>query len=127
VRGQVAGVNCSAVLRDHLEAHAGSAFERMSGVGVNELELLDLAVRIATDAASTAYRMRSAAITEVDTKSTLTDVVTAADRAVVAQAMKDAHEAFQHWRSLTAKARGEFAGDPAIATFPGREEREPDS
>jgi myo-inositol-1(or 4)-monophosphatase len=85
VRGQVAGVNCSAVRRDHLDAHAGSAFERMTGVGVSELELLDLAIRIAADAAFTANRTRSAAITEVDTKSTLTDVVTAADRAVERQ------------------------------------------
>jgi myo-inositol-1(or 4)-monophosphatase len=57
----------------------------MTGVGVSEIELLDLAVRIAADAAVTAYRMRSEAITEVDTKSTLTDVVTAADRAVERQ------------------------------------------
>lgn len=54
-------------------------------MGLGELELLDLAVRVAADAAETAYRMRSAAITEVDTKSTLTDVVTAADRAVERQ------------------------------------------
>ena len=34
--------------------------------------------------------------------------VCAADRALVAQAVKDAHEAFGHWRLLPAKARGEF-------------------
>src|SRR4030095_7510356 len=93
VRGQVAGVNCSAVLRDHLEAHAGSAFERMTGVGVSELELLDLAVRIAADAALAAYNMRSQAIVDVDTKSTLTDVVTAADRAVERQGIAALHHA----------------------------------
>lgn len=32
----------------------------------------------------------------------------AADHAAVAQAIKDAHAAFQNWRSLTGKARGEF-------------------
>jgi myo-inositol-1(or 4)-monophosphatase len=45
-------------------------------------ELLSMAVPIAREAAATARRMRSAAITDVETKSTRTDVVTAADRAV---------------------------------------------
>lgn len=58
-------------------------------MGVNELELLELATRIAADAAATAHRMRTEAITEVDTKSTLTDVVTAADRAVERQVIAD--------------------------------------
>jgi myo-inositol-1(or 4)-monophosphatase len=93
VRGQVAGVNCSAVLREDLEAHAGTAFERMTGVGENELELLDLALRIAADAAVTAYRMRSEAIADVDTKSTRTDVVTAGDRAVERQVIAALHDA----------------------------------
>lgn len=52
---------------------------------MNELELLDIAVLVAADAADTARRMRNEAITEVDTKSTVTDVVTAADRAVERQ------------------------------------------
>jgi myo-inositol-1(or 4)-monophosphatase len=48
-------------------------------------ELLAIAVRIARDAAATARRMRAEAITDVQTKSTDTDVVTAADRAVERQ------------------------------------------
>jgi myo-inositol-1(or 4)-monophosphatase len=47
--------------------------------------LLAIAVRIARDAAATARRMRTEAITDVQTKSTDTDVVTAADRAVERQ------------------------------------------
>jgi myo-inositol-1(or 4)-monophosphatase len=62
-------------------------------VGVSELELLDLAVRIAADAALAAYSMRSQAIVDVDTKSTLTDVVTAADRAVERQVIAALHHA----------------------------------
>jgi myo-inositol-1(or 4)-monophosphatase len=48
-------------------------------------ELLDLAVGVARDAAATARRMRAEAITDVTTKSTATDVVTTADRAVERQ------------------------------------------
>jgi myo-inositol-1(or 4)-monophosphatase len=48
-------------------------------------ELLAIAVRTARDAAATARRMRAEAITDVQTKSTDTDVVTAADRAVERQ------------------------------------------
>lgn len=48
-------------------------------------ELLAIAVRVARGAAETARRMRAEAITEVETKSTATDVVTAADRAVERQ------------------------------------------
>lgn len=50
-------------------------------------ELLAIAVRVARDASETARRMRAEAIVEVDTKSTATDVVTAADRAVERQAV----------------------------------------
>lgn len=48
-------------------------------------ELLAIAVRIARDGAATARRMRADAITDVQTKSTDTDVVTAADKAVERQ------------------------------------------
>jgi myo-inositol-1(or 4)-monophosphatase len=48
-------------------------------------DLLAMAVPIAREAAATARRMRAAAITDVETKSTRTDVVTAADRAVERQ------------------------------------------
>ena len=45
-------------------------------------ELLAIAVRMARGGAETARRMRAEAITDVHTKSTATDVVTAADTAV---------------------------------------------
>jgi myo-inositol-1(or 4)-monophosphatase len=48
-------------------------------------DLLAIAVPVARDAAATARRMRAGAITDVETKSTRTDVVTAADRAVERQ------------------------------------------
>jgi myo-inositol-1(or 4)-monophosphatase len=48
-------------------------------------ELLKIALPIAREAAATARRMRAEAITDVETKSTRTDVVTAADRAVERQ------------------------------------------
>jgi myo-inositol-1(or 4)-monophosphatase len=48
-------------------------------------DLLAIAVAIARDAAATALRMRVEGITDVQTKSTDTDVVTAADRAVERQ------------------------------------------
>jgi myo-inositol-1(or 4)-monophosphatase len=51
-------------------------------------ELLELAVQIALDAAATARRMRAEAVTDVSTKSTDTDVVTAADRAVERQVVE---------------------------------------
>ncbi|MFI5931114.1 inositol monophosphatase family protein [Actinoplanes sp. NPDC051494] len=54
----------------------------------NPGDLLALAVRIAREAALTARRMRTGAITEVETKSTDTDVVTAADKAVERQVVE---------------------------------------
>ncbi|WP_121159122.1 inositol monophosphatase family protein [Micromonospora pisi] len=48
-------------------------------------ELLELAVRVARGAADTARRMRAEGVSAVATKSTVTDVVTAADRAVEMQ------------------------------------------
>ncbi|MGK5678553.1 inositol monophosphatase family protein [Actinoplanes sp. URMC 104] len=50
--------------------------------------LLDLAVRVAREAAATARRMRAGAIGDVGTKSTATDVVTAADKAVERQVVE---------------------------------------
>jgi myo-inositol-1(or 4)-monophosphatase len=47
--------------------------------------LVAIAIRIAREAAATARRMRDRAITDVQTKSTDTDVVTAADKAVERQ------------------------------------------
>jgi myo-inositol-1(or 4)-monophosphatase len=51
-------------------------------------ELLSIAVPVARDAAATARRMRAGAITDVETKSTRTDVVTQADRAVERQVVE---------------------------------------
>jgi myo-inositol-1(or 4)-monophosphatase len=51
-------------------------------------DLLALAVRVAREAAATARRMRAEAINDVETKSTDTDVVTAADRAVERQVVE---------------------------------------
>ena len=62
----------------------------MSGIpiGTTPGELLALAVTVARDGAATARRMRAAAITDVETKSTDTDVVTAADKAVERQVVE---------------------------------------
>ncbi|MEU7933045.1 inositol monophosphatase family protein [Micromonospora echinofusca] len=48
-------------------------------------ELLEIAVDVARDAAATAYQMRVEGVSVAATKSTVTDVVTAADRAVERQ------------------------------------------
>ncbi|WP_236028512.1 inositol monophosphatase family protein [Paractinoplanes lichenicola] len=50
--------------------------------------MLELAVGVARDAAATARRMRAEAIGDVETKSTATDVVTAADKAVERQVIE---------------------------------------
>lgn len=48
-------------------------------------ELLEIATEVAREAAATAYRMRIQGVSVAATKSTVTDVVTAADRAVERQ------------------------------------------
>ncbi|WP_433391759.1 inositol monophosphatase family protein [Micromonospora sp. KLBMP9576] len=48
-------------------------------------ELLEIAVDVAREAAATAYRMRAEGVSVAATKTTATDVVTAADRAVERQ------------------------------------------
>ncbi|WP_320064637.1 inositol monophosphatase family protein [Micromonospora sp. RTGN7] len=50
-------------------------------------ELLKIAIEVARDAADTAYRMRAEGVSVAATKSTVTDVVTAADRAVERQVL----------------------------------------
>ncbi|MGC4878832.1 inositol monophosphatase family protein [Micromonospora sp. DT43] len=50
-------------------------------------ELLAIAIEVARDAAATAYRMRAEGVSVAATKSTVTDVVTAADRAVERQVL----------------------------------------
>ncbi|MEH1014927.1 inositol monophosphatase family protein [Micromonospora sp. CPCC 206060] len=52
-------------------------------------ELLKIAVEVARAAATTAARMRAEGVSPVATKSTVTDVVTAADRAVEQQVVAD--------------------------------------
>jgi myo-inositol-1(or 4)-monophosphatase len=56
-------------------------------------QLLAIAVPVAREAAATARRMRAEAITDVDTKSTRTDVVTAADLAVERQVINSLRSA----------------------------------
>ncbi|MGX6602540.1 inositol monophosphatase family protein [Micromonosporaceae bacterium Da 78-11] len=56
--------------------------------GATPDELLALAVRVVREAAVTARRMRAEAITDIETKSTDTDVVTAADKAVERQVVE---------------------------------------
>ncbi|MBM0228619.1 MULTISPECIES: inositol monophosphatase family protein [Micromonospora] len=50
-------------------------------------ELLEIAIDVARDAAATAHRMRAEGVSVAATKSTVTDVVTAADRAVERQVL----------------------------------------
>jgi myo-inositol-1(or 4)-monophosphatase len=73
-------------------------------------ELLSLALRVARDAAATARRMRDEAIGDVETKSTDTDVVTAADKAVERQVV----EALRAERPGDG-VLGEEYGDSALA------------
>ncbi|WP_422770677.1 inositol monophosphatase family protein [Plantactinospora sp. WMMC1484] len=59
----------------------------MQGTEPAPEELLKIAVEVAREAAGIAYRMRAEGVSAVATKSTVTDVVTAADRAVERQAV----------------------------------------
>jgi myo-inositol-1(or 4)-monophosphatase len=77
-------------------------------------ELLALAVPVAREAAATARRMRAGAITDVETKSTRTDVVTAADRAVERQVI----DALRSARPGDAVLGEEFGEDAEDGTAP---------
>jgi myo-inositol-1(or 4)-monophosphatase len=77
-------------------------------------ELLAVAVRIAREAAATARRMRVEAIQDVQTKSTDTDVVTAADKAVERQVV-EALRAERPGDSVL----GEEYGDTDATAIPG--------
>ncbi|TNH26273.1 inositol monophosphatase [Micromonospora orduensis] len=59
----------------------------MTGSTPTPQELLAIAIDVAREAADTAYRMRAAGVEVAATKSTITDVVTAADRAVERQVL----------------------------------------
>ncbi|GAB3872812.1 hypothetical protein GCM10027610_138880 [Dactylosporangium cerinum] len=74
-----------------------------------EHELLGLAVSIAREAAALARAMRTAGVDPVATKSTLTDVVTAADRAVERQ-VREAIRAARPGDSVLGEEFGTEAG-----------------
>jgi myo-inositol-1(or 4)-monophosphatase len=80
-------------------------------------ELLAIAVRVVGQAAQTARQMRAEAITDVTTKSTATDVVTAADRAVERQVVAALREV-RPTDSILGEEYG-AAGAPAGGGGPG--------
>ncbi|MEV4810330.1 inositol monophosphatase family protein [Micromonospora avicenniae] len=74
-------------------------------------ELLEIAVELARDAAATASRMRAEGVSVAATKSTVTDVVTAADRAVELQVL----DALRRLRPADAVLGEEYgAGDTEV-------------
>jgi fructose-1,6-bisphosphatase/inositol monophosphatase family enzyme len=75
-------------------------------------ELLTIAIEVARDAADTAYRMRAEGVVVAATKSTVTDVVTAADRAVERQIL-DALAARRPDDSVLGEEYGEGAAGAA--------------
>ncbi|MER7456936.1 inositol monophosphatase family protein [Micromonospora sp. NPDC126480] len=77
-------------------------------------ELLEIAVTVARDAAATAYRMRTEGVSVAATKSTATDVVTAADRAVERQVI----EALRRLRPGDAVLGEEYGGADTGPTGP---------
>ncbi|MEV4346211.1 inositol monophosphatase family protein [Actinoplanes sp. NPDC049596] len=76
-------------------------------------ELLEIAVGLARDAAATARRLRVEAISDVETKSTATDVVTAADKAVERQVI-DALRELRPGDGVLGEEYGDAAGDSAV-------------
>ncbi|SCL31109.1 myo-inositol-1(or 4)-monophosphatase [Micromonospora nigra] len=79
-------------------------------------ELLEIAIDVARDAATTAYRMRAEGVSVAATKSTVTDVVTAADRAVERQVV----EALRRRRPDDAVLGEEFGAAEHVAAGPDR-------
>ncbi|NJP31626.1 inositol monophosphatase family protein [Micromonospora thermarum] len=75
-------------------------------------ELLDIAIEVARDAATTAYRMRAEGVSVAATKSTVTDVVTAADRAVERQVL-DALRRLRPGDAVLGEEYGEAGTGPA--------------
>nr|WTA69276.1 inositol monophosphatase [Micromonospora sp. NBC_00855] len=78
----------------------------MTNSATTSSELLSIAVQVARDAADTAYRMRAEGVVVAATKSTVTDVVTAADRAVERQIL-DALAALRPDDSVLGEEYGE--------------------
>ncbi|WP_428961336.1 inositol monophosphatase family protein [Micromonospora fluostatini] len=75
-------------------------------------DLLEIAVEVARQAAATAHRMRIDGVSTVATKSTVTDVVTAADRAVERQVV-DALRQARPTDAVLGEEYGPGGGGPA--------------
>ncbi len=84
------------------------------GPATEPRELLEIAITVARDAAATAYRMRTEGVSVAATKSTVTDVVTAADRAVERQVI----EALRRLRPDDAVLGEEYGGADAAPAGP---------
>ncbi|HWH00589.1 MAG TPA: inositol monophosphatase family protein [Pilimelia sp.] len=82
----------------------------MDGAAARPGQLLEIAVRTAREAAATARRMRATDIGDVATKTTATDVVTAADRAVERQVVAALRAARPHDSVLGEEYGGARAG-----------------
>jgi myo-inositol-1(or 4)-monophosphatase len=105
-------VNCSAAFGDHPLARAGQAFcEDGTVVDQGVRELVTLASEVARRAGETARQMRSQGVGRVDTKSTATDVVTAADKAVERQIVADLRAARPH-DAVLGEEYGPSGGEP---------------
>ncbi|SCF39343.1 inositol monophosphatase family protein [Micromonospora mirobrigensis] len=86
----------------------------MSRSAPSSEELLRIAVEVAREAAATAYRMRAEGVSVAATKSTATDVVTAADRAVERQVL-DALRRLRPDDAVLGEEYGEGDAGPAGA------------
>lgn len=84
----------------------------MTNSATTPQELLTIAIGVARDAADTAYRMRVEGVVVAATKSTVTDVVTAADRAVERQIL-DALAALRPTDTVLGEEYGEGASSEA--------------
>jgi myo-inositol-1(or 4)-monophosphatase len=91
-----AGLNCNAASADHPTTSGRVWRRRLRGyvLVVDSAELLAIAVSVARAAAGLARGLRDEGVGVVDTKTTPTDVVTAADKAVEHQVV----EALRHLR-----------------------------
>lgn len=76
-------------------------------------ELLEIAIEVAREAAATAYRMRGQGVSVAATKSTVTDVVTAADRAVERQ-VHDALHRLRPGDAVLGEEYGEAGAGAAV-------------
>lgn len=77
-------------------------------------ELLEIAIEVAREAATTAYRMRVQGVSVAATKSTITDVVTAADRAAEQQVREALHRLRPGDAVLGEELGAAGAGDAAV-------------